>query len=194
MRGGLQHARNFWLPLVIVGGLVILTVWLDQLAGTPRTNANGVPGHDPDYFVEDFNATAFGVSGEPRYRLAALRMTHYMDDDTTSLDAPRFTREGTGMAKVVVRSLHGQVSPDGKNVDFIGDVRMMQERLAGGSPLELTTDYLRVMPETDRMLTDKPVVLKENGSELRAQAMLADGKQRTLELKGRVKGVYENPH
>ncbi|MFA5081388.1 MAG: LPS export ABC transporter periplasmic protein LptC [Hydrogenophilaceae bacterium] len=188
----LQHSRNFWFPLVIVGGLVILTAWLGQLAETPQSQGNVAIGHDPDYFVEDFNATAFDVSGAPRYRLNAIRMTHYMDDDTSELVAPRFVREGAGMARVVVRSLRGLVSPEGESVYFLGDVRMLQERLNGGSPLELTTEYLRVIPDQDQIRTEKPVLLKDGRGELRGGAMMADGKRRTLIMTGRVKGVYEN--
>jgi lipopolysaccharide export system protein LptC len=186
-----QHARHFWLPLAIIGGLVVLTAWIGQLAQAPQARGDEAPGHDPDYFVEDFNATAFAVSGEPRYRLAAVRMTHFMDDDTTELAAPRFVREGTGMATVVVRSLRGLVSPDGKDVHFLGDVRMLQEGQDGRPPLELSSEYLRVIPDLDQIRTNKPVRLKEAGSELRGDAMVADGKQRTLELTGRVKGIYE---
>lgn len=192
--GGLQHARNFWLPLAIVGGLVVLTAWLGQLAQAPTPQGKSGIGHDPDYFVEDFNATAFDLSGQPRYRLSAVRMTHFMDDDTTTLDAPWFVREGAGMARVVVRSLHGLVSSKGDNVYFFGDVRMMQERLVAGPPLELASEYLWVMPESSRIWTDKPVVLKEGSSRVSGSGMAADGKKRTLELKGRVKGIYENHH
>jgi len=185
------HVRNFWLPLVIVATLVALTAWLGRLAQAPQARVDGAFGHDPDYFVEQMDATAFDVTGAPRYRLDAVRMTHYMDDDTTELVAPRFVREGAGMARVVVRSLRGLVSPDGESVYFLGDVRMMQERLNGGAPLELSTEYLRVIPELDLVRTEKPVLLKDGTGELRGEAMVADGKQRTLELKGRVKGVYE---
>lgn len=186
----LQHARNFWLPLVIVGGLVILTAWLGQLAKAPMPKTASPVGHVPDYFVEDFTATAFDAGGKPRYRLAAVRMIHYVDDDTTELQAPRFIREGEGQARVLVRALHGKVSPDGEQVDFTGDVRMVHERLANGAPMELAAEQLRVYPERDQMHSDRPVVLKDGRGELRGGSLLADGQQRLLELKGRVKGVY----
>lgn len=187
----IQHARNFWLPLAIVGGLVILTTWLGQLVQTPLSRTSAAIGHTPEYFAEDFNITAYDVGGEPRYRLNAVHMVHYMDDETTELDAPRFVREGAGISRVVVRSLHGKVSSDGRDVHFIGDVRMLQERGTDAPPLELSTEYLQVLPEADRMLTDRPVLLKEGRSEVRGAGMVADGKQRTLDLQGRVRGIYE---
>ncbi|NTV96827.1 MAG: LPS export ABC transporter periplasmic protein LptC [Thiobacillus sp.] len=191
---GMQQSGSFWLPLVIAGGLVILTTWLGQLAERPKANGDGTIRHDPDYFVEDFNATAFDAAGKPRYRLAAVRMTHYMDDDSAELIAPRFVREGTGVARVVVRSLRGLVSSEGENVYFLGDVRMMSERAGNGSPIELTSEYLRVIPDSDLIRTDKPVLIKDGRAELRGGAMQADGKKNTLELTGRVKGIYENRH
>jgi lipopolysaccharide export system protein LptC len=121
-------------------------------------------------------------------------MTHFMDDDTTTLEAPRFVREGVGLARVVARSLQGLVSAQGDNVYLFGDVRMIQERQVGGPLLELATEYLWVQPESDLIRTDKPVVLKEGTSVLSGESMVADGRQRTLELKGRVKGIYENSH
>ncbi|WP_165873503.1 LPS export ABC transporter periplasmic protein LptC [Parasulfuritortus cantonensis] len=192
--GPFQQASHFWLPLVIVGGLVVLTTWLGQLAEQPLPQAPTVLRHDPDYFVENFNATAYDVSGQPRYHLTAVRLTHYMDDDTADLIAPRFVREGAGVARVVVRSLRGVVSANGDTVDFIGDVRMLRERLQDGPPIDLTTDYLRAYPDRDLVVTNKPVLIKDGGGQLRGAAMQADGKQKTLELSGRVKGIYETRH
>lgn len=191
---GLQSSRSYWFPLVIVGGLVLLTTWLGQLAELPRSHGDAALRHDPDYFVEDFNATAFDAAGQPRYRLAAVRMTHYMDDDSAELIAPRFVREGAGVARVVVRALRGLVSSEGEDVHFLGDVRMIRETEGGGAPLELTSEYLRVIPDRDLIRTDKPVLIRDGRAEMRGVGMVADGRKRTLEMTGRVKGTYENRH
>lgn len=188
---GIQHARFFWLPLVVLTGLVFLSAWIGQLARGPRVQGDGAFGHYPDYFVEDFNALAFDVSGEPRYRLSAVNMTHFADDDTTELKAPRFVRSGSNMARVVIRSQRGLVSSDGENVYFLGDVRLLHERLQDGAPMELTTEYLRVIPELDQIRTDKPVRLLEGPNRLYGDTLLLDGNQRTVLLKGHVKGIYE---
>lgn len=187
----LQPVRHFWLPLAIIAILVLLTTWLGQLADAPKATSERVIGHEPDYFVEDFRAVAFDPAGAPRYRLSALRMTHFMDDDSTALEAPHFTREERGRARVVVRSLRGQVSPDGDNVYFEGDVRMMQERPAGQPPLEVETEFLHVQPDRELIQTDRAVRLKEGVSQMSGAGMTADGKSRTLAISGRVKGVYE---
>lgn len=191
---GQQPAGSYWLPLAIAAGLVLMTAWLGQLAGAPGAPGDGVVGHDPDYFVEDFSAVAFDATGAPRYRLEAVRMTHYMDDDSSELVAPRFVREGAGMARVAVRSLRGRVSSNGEHVDFIGDVRMLHERRAVVAPLELSTEYLRVTPDAQVIESDRPVLLKDGRGTVHGGALLADGRRGTLELTGRVKGIYETRH
>lgn len=187
-----HQVRNAWLPLAIVGSLVLLTAWLGQLAHAPKAREAGALGHDPDYFIENFDATAFDVNGNPRYSLSAARMTHYMDVDTTELDAPKFARQGADAPHALVQAKRGLISPRGDEVEFIGDARMVREREAGEPPLELASEQIRVYPELERILADKGVVMKEGRSEVRAAGMAADGKQRTLELKGRVRGVYES--
>lgn len=192
--GGLRQSHYFWLPLAVAGGLALLTAWLGQLAQAPLGRDGSVFGHDPDYFVEDFRATAFDVGGVPRYRLTADRMVHYMDDDSTALEEPRFGREGPKVSRVQVRSKRGLVSADGENVYFLGNVRMEQDGARDRPPLELTTEYLRVIPDHDIIRTDKPVTLREGKSLLTASGMVADGGKRSLVFAGRVKGVYESRH
>jgi lipopolysaccharide export system protein LptC len=189
-----QSVHHYWLPLVIIGGLALTIAWLDQVSQAPEAYKARPIGHDPDYFVEDFTATAYDVDGQPRYRLAAVRMVHYMDDDTTELEAPRFTREGDGAARVLVRALQGRVSPDGEYIDFTGDVRLLREYPQQAVPMELSTERLRVLPEQDRMSSDTPVLIKDGRGELRGGSLLADGQQQVLELKGRVKGIYVSRH
>lgn len=191
--GGLQPARHFWLPLAIIGVLAALTAWLGQLADEVRPAGDaGVFGHHPDYFVEDFKATAFDVDGSTRYRLSARKMVHFMDDDSTTLDEPRFSREGQGMPDVHVRSRRGLVSSDGENVYFLGEVRMEHAWKSDRPPLRLATEYLRVVPDANLIRTDRPVTLSEGRSTLSGGGMEADGDSRTLILAGRVRGVYES--
>jgi lipopolysaccharide export system protein LptC len=193
MNGG--NWQHYWFPLLIVGGLVVLTAWLGQLADRrPATANTAALGHNPDYFVDDLRATAYDVAGVPRYHLTASKMVHYMDDDTTNLESPVFLRDGPGVPRIQAESSHGKVSPDGKIVYLIDDVHVTQDSLSGGLPIDLTTQYLKVVPDADQLSTDRPVVLRQGTSVVTGNAMAADGKERTLELSGRVKGLYESHH
>jgi len=189
---GLHHP--YWLPLVIAGLLAAVSFWLGRLAQVPVSMDMGGFGHDPDYIVEAFQATAFDIAGKPRYRLSAEKMTHYMDDDTTVLEQPRFLREISGQPTWRAASSRGLVSSNGENVHLLDDVRIERDDGGQSPPLVLTTDYLWVIPEADILRTDKPVTLRQGASQVVAGGMEVDGKQRTLEFAGRVKGIYESRH
>ncbi len=192
--GGFQQNQHYWLPLLIAGLLALLTAWLGQLAHTQSQGDASPIGHDPDFFVEDFKAVAFDVEGAPRYSLSAARMIHYMDDDSTDLDQPRFSRDAPGATRTKVRAKRGLVTADGENIYFLGDARLEHDGAQGRPPLLVTTEYLRVVPEANLIRTEKPVTLREGNSVLTAAGMEADGDRKTLVLAGRVKGIYEKSH
>lgn len=184
--------QPYWSPLVIAALFAALTFWLARLAQMPfAADVDGF-GHEPDYIVERFQAIAFDTQGKPRYRLAADRLTHYMDDDTTELDQPRFVREVPGEPAWHADARRGVVSSNGENVHLLDDVRVVRREAAGGEPMVMTTDYLWVIPEADILRTDKPVTIRQGSSVIQAGGLEVEGKQRTLELAGRVRGTYAN--
>jgi lipopolysaccharide export system protein LptC len=79
-----------WLPVGLLLLVAALAVWLNNaVQGVPPKN-DGSKRHDPDMMVENFVAKQFGMDGKIRYTLAAQKMVHYPDDDTSQLTAPRF--------------------------------------------------------------------------------------------------------
>lgn len=184
--------QHYWFPLAILGGLVLVTTWMERLSEQHPLPAQGpVVGHKPDYFVDDVRATAYDAAGVPRYHLTASKMVHYMDDDTTTLEKPVFLRDGPDVPRARAQSERGEVSPNGEIVYLIDNVHVTQDSQSGAPPMELTTQYLKVLPDADRMSTDQPVTLSQGSNVMHGNAMEADGKARTLQLQGRVKGVYE---
>jgi len=189
---GLHHP--YWTPLVVAAFFAAMTFWLARLGQIPLALDMGGFGHEPDYIVENFRATAFDLEGQPRYRLAAERLTHYMDDDTTELVQPRFVREVPGEPTWRAISKRGVVSSNGENVHLLDDVEVERKVLGDPEPMILSTNYLWIIPEADILRTDKPVTIRQGSSVVNAAGMDVDGKQRTLELAGRVRGTYANRH
>lgn len=182
--------QPYWLPLVVAGILALMTYWLAHLSRLPlRFDMAGFE-HVPDYVVENFQATTFNTAGRPDYRLAAARMAHYMDDGTTRLEQPRFSREGETRTTLQASAERGQISSDGDNVHLLGQVRL--EKLGERQPpLILETEYLHIVPEADIIRTDKPVTIRQGAAVISAGAMELDGGKRTLLLSHGVKGIYE---
>ena len=54
--------------------------------------ARGSARHDPDFIVDNFSATRMNPDGSERHSLAkGIEMMHYPDDNSTHIEAPRFT-------------------------------------------------------------------------------------------------------
>lgn len=180
-----------WAPLIVVGLLAALTFWLDRVVRiTPWVDTRGF-AHDPDYIVENFKAMAFDRQGRPWHQLAAARMTHYMDDDTTRLDRPVYTQYSSERQTVTVHSQRALVTPDGSHVYFLDDVRMERAADAGRAPMALSTEFLQVTPNAHRIQTDRGVTVRQAGSSIQAGAMLAEGEEPVVRFSQKVKSVYE---
>lgn len=180
-----------WAPLLVVGVLAALTFWLDQVVQITQGFDSRGFAHDPDYIVENFKATAFDRAGRPWHRLEAVRMTHYMDDDTTRLDTPTYTQFSVERPSLSVRSRRALVTPDGDHVYFLDDVRMERAAEAGRAPMLLSTEFLQVTPDAHRLQTDRAVTVHQAGSSIQAGAMLAEGEDPVVRFSQKVKSVYE---
>lgn len=180
-----------WLPLAIVSVMAAVAYWLNQLASQPLPVNDAAFRHDPELIVDNLVATAFDRDGNPRYVLSAARMLHYTDDETTELTAPRFQHRSASSPPIDAEAARGFISTRGDHVHLLDRVRLTRAATAGAAELVLTTEYLQITPEAELMRTDRPVELRQGASYMRADHLLLDGKTRSLELKGNVRGVYE---
>ena len=187
MTGGHQV---HWLPLGLAMLLALLDFWLNQLTHRLVMEDNGGFAHEPDTIVENFNALAFDQMGRPLHALRAKRLVHYMDDDTTELQAPRFSVLDQDGARAEASARRGQVSGNGQHVHLLGDV-LLTRREEGRLPITLETEYLWITPDTGIMQTDKPVTLKQGRAAITAGRLLVNEQRKEVTLSGGVHGRYE---
>jgi lipopolysaccharide export system protein LptC len=188
MTGG-HHVH--WLPLAFVASLALLSTWLNQLAQSPKTQDNAGFTHDPDYIVEQIQVQTFALDGRPQQRLVAQRMVHYMDDDSTELVQPRFRLTTADLAPVDVTAQRGLIFGDRDSVHFLGDAHASRGATPNQAAFILTSEHLRVLPEANILSSDKPVILRQEKSVIRAGGLYADEHSKRLELTGGVRGIYE---
>lgn len=180
-----------WTPIGLVLFLAMLGVWLNQVSGRIESVDNAGFTHDPDYIVENFDALAFAPDGAPQHRLMADRLTHFMDDDTTVLDKPRF-RSLDSRATAEVNARRALISTDGKRVFFLKDVHISRNFPGNGPPITMDTEYLQVNPYERVMMTDRNVTLRQGRSVVTANKLLIDNNAQLLSLEGTVRGTYEH--
>jgi lipopolysaccharide export system protein LptC len=181
---------NTLFSLSLAAGLAALTLWLERMVDVPRGSQPNVLEHDPDFIVEQFTATSLDKGGRPEYRLAARRMTHYPDDETTELEEPRLVQYREGGPPVRISAERGTVTKDGEEVRLYGNVVVVREGTRGRAPLQMETTFLQVFPKQDIARTPEAVVISEGSSRLTGVGMDYNTKTRQLELKARVSGTF----
>ncbi len=181
-------------PLVLAGLMALLTFWIYQTVeeqGIIRDNSNR---HDPDYMMENFVTTQTDATGKLRYVLAANKMVHYPDNDTTLLEQPKFTQFATDKPYTKIKGKNANVSPDGEEIEITDDVVVVREAFGEKGEMTVLTDKLTVFPNQELAKTDRPVVIKQAPKTvIHATGMVYDKKKKTMRLLNRVNAHYEKP-
>ncbi len=178
-------------PLVLLLLLAAMTYWLDRAVQSPGASRDKTLRHDPDYTVDKLLATRMDEKGGVRDTLRAARMVHYSDDDSTELEGLHF-RVLSNSAPLTITAKQGQVSSQGGNIYFQGDVRVTRAPYGGNSALLVTTEYLHLLPDDNIAKTDQAVTIESADMTLSAVGMELNHETRLLKLNASVRGVYHN--
>ncbi len=195
MRGNrIFEKTRAWLPLMPLLLLLAATWWLNKQV-QPLPQARSQQRHDIDYYVDNFSAVTLNPQGQPRYVLAAEKMWHYPDDDTTHLRMPKLTSLYADRPPTITSSQIGMISSKGDEVYLRDEVHVVRPASAGASEQLFVTNYLHVIPDRDWAETDQPVMMSNQYSVIRAVGMELDNKARTAKLLSRVRARHEPaPH
>lgn len=180
-----------WFPIALLLFLAALTYWLNQSVQAPAGKRDGSTRHDPDYIIEKFSAVKLGPDGNPQHALVAEKMTHYPDDDTTELERPHFIAYPVGGPTLEIMADRGFLSSNGERADFTGNVRAIRAAHGNRSQLTVTTEFLRVFPDREYAVTNRPVRIEDAHMRVDAIGLELDNQARTLKLLSHVKTRYE---
>ncbi len=182
------------LPFVLLLLLAIITFWINKTVQPPVPKKDGSGRHDPDYIMSNFLTTQTDINGDLRYKLAAVEMRHFPDDDTTQLQRPRYTQFAVGKAYTQVEGLRGYVSSNGEEVQLVDNVKVTRQAFAGKGEMTVDTDYLNIRPNEELVTTERPVVIRQAPKTvIYATGMIYEKKKRTVTLLHRVRAHYERP-
>lgn len=189
----MNERLTLWFPLGLMALLALLTFWLDRTVQEPFSRRDGGMRHDPDYWVENFLARHMGMDGLPRHTLAAVKMEHFPDDDTTRLTRPHFIAMDRNRIPTHILAQHGLISSNGEDIYFTRGVRIEKDEGAGKDWLTVATEYLHITPNQDIARTDKAVTIRTPAAVITATGMELNNRTRVVKLLSRVKGHYEKP-
>jgi lipopolysaccharide export system protein LptC len=188
-----------WSPVLLLGGLAALTYWLDAQIQPSAARRDGSTRHDPDLFLINFRAVNYDENGKQREALAAKRGDHFPDDETSELTTPMIRITQADKPAFTVTADRAKISGDREHAYFTGHVEANREAddkeatkdHESSGALQLTTDYLHVIPKLERAETDRPVTIREPRGIIEAVGLELDNKTKTLKLKSRVAGTLE---
>ena len=179
-----------WLPLLPLLLLLLATYWLSQQV-QPLPQTESQLRHDVDYVVDNISAISLNEQGQQRFTLAAEKMWHYPDDDTTHLQMPQLASLYPDRPPILTSARTGMLSSKGDEVFLYDEVRVVRPAGDDSGGQRFDTSYLHVIPDRDWAESDQSVVMTSQYSTIRAVGMELDNQARTARLLSRVRAFHE---
>jgi len=181
-------------PIAILSVLALLTAWINHMVQPPQAKLDGSGRHDPDYIISNFVTSQTDINGILRYKLAAVEMRHFPDDDSTDLQRPRYTQFSVDKPYIQAEALRGYITSDGEQVQLVDNVKVTRQAFADKGEMTIETEYLNILPNQDLVRTDSPVVIRQAPKTvIYATGMTYAKNTRTVTLLHRVRAHYEKP-
>jgi len=178
-------------PLLLMLALAGLTFWLERTVRDEEGLHPSLRRHDPDYVVDNLTHTRFNVQGLVDSTLAAAKMLHYPDDDSTDLVTPRMVQTKPNEPRVTLTADRGTVSQDGEEVFLYGNVLVVRDASPERPEQRMRTSFMHVVSGHSVLRTDRDVVITEAERVLSGRGMEYHNDTRELFLRARVRGHFE---
>lgn len=171
-------SRPRWSAAAVLGVAAAATSCLGDASDTPTTEFDEMDADEVLYGVEH-NMTNNGVR---EALLIADSMFSWRDSANTWVMGLtlRVYGETTGAAQATITADRGRLDMAGNELKAVGDVVLDipdQDR-------EIRTEELYVSPDSDRMRSDIPVVMREEGCEIEGDRFESDMSFRRVKLWG----------
>jgi lipopolysaccharide export system protein LptC len=168
-----------------------LTFWLEHLVRQEEGVHPSQRRHDPDYVVDNLAHTRFSVQGTVESTLAAAKMLHYPDDDSTDLVAPRVVQTKPNEPRVTLTADRGTLSQDGEEVFLYGNVLVVREAGPERAETRMRTSFMHVVQAGSVIRTDRDIVITEENREFSGRGMEYHNDTKEMFLRERVRGRFE---
>ena len=164
-----------------------MTFWLSRYVQLDEARVDAASRHDPDLIIENFSALKLGDRGAVEYTITAGKLTHFRDDDLSTLDKIVFSALQPNKPKVTATAPRGQLIKRVDGADEVmmeGGVREETEADAKNAPLKLTTPTLKVIPDQNIARSGDGVVMESPLGKLTARTFVLNTETRRLEFEG----------
>jgi len=187
------------MPLILMGGLTLVTFWLVQKGAPPeKSSLERVRLHEPDYTITHGALSALNEIGSTKYRILGKKVIHYDDDASIDILAPRMRLFQIDKAPVTVKSDTGHLDGDLTILDLIDNASISRPAQAATASQAATlrmlasSTYFKVLINDDIIETDRPLTLEQGMSIMHsAEGGKFNNVEQSMTLSGHVKGRIE---
>lgn len=188
-----MERSSIYLPVVLMALLAMGSYWLVKVTpDAPAQAAQRPPVHEPDTYMREFSVRTYGPGGALKNEVFGLEARQYPDDGTMEIDQARirsFNAEGA-----LTTATANLVRANAERTEYLmdGNVLVVRDpvKLASGRTLErleFRGEQVRLFPETDRVVSDQPVVMIRGRDTVHANALDYNNNDKVALLTGRVR-------
>ena len=187
------------MPLLLMSALTLMTFWLVKKNTPPESSMlERIRLHEPDYIIKNGTLSALNEQGNTKYRILGNKVTHYDDDASIDIDAPRIRLFQPDKAPVTVKSNTGHLDGDLTILELFDNASIFrpQQAATATEPASLrmlaSSSYFKVLINDDIVKTDRPITLEQGMSIMNStEGGTFDNIQQSMTLSGQVKGRIE---
>lgn len=186
---------TLYLPVFLMGVLAMATYWLVRSAPVaPPPKAPAAKSHLPDYFMRDFAVRSFDAKGKLKSEVSGGEARHFSDTGLVEIDEARIRAFDLQGSLTIATARRAITNEDATEVKLIGSAQVVRAAVVDAKgqtrpALRFAGETLHAFMNTERVLSDQPVLLTRGLDHFTADSMDFDNRQRLLLLKGRVKGT-----
>jgi lipopolysaccharide export system protein LptC len=186
-------------PLILMGGLTLVTFWLVQKGAPPeKSMLERARLHEPDYTITNGALSALNETGSTKYRILGKKVTHYDDDASIDILAPRMRLFQLDKTPVTVKSDTGHLDGDLTILDLMDNASIFRpaqaETASQAATLRMlaSSSYFKVLINDDIIETDRPITLEQGMSTMQStEGGTFNNVEQSMILLGQVKGRIE---
>lgn len=189
----LRDAVTAYLPLLLMALLALASWWLVKYTpGLPQETAVAPDPGVPDYTMHSFSVQRYAADGHLRVQLEGQALRHFPFQDRTEIDEVRL--RAVGPKGGVIRATASQAVSNGEVsvIQLRGGAEVVGTD-AEGQVVEIRSEFLQALLETQVVQTDRPVQVLHGTNRLSAAGLSYDVRRRQLAFQGPVRAVLQVP-
>ena len=176
-------------PIILIILLALFTFWVDKTVRQPTKEQEQGPERNPDYIMENFSTYRVDHIRKKHEKLLAEKMLHYVANNATYFEQPRFINSKMNKPGMRVRADKANMSGD-DDIHLNGNVKVIRYDV-GGKETTMTTSYLHINRDNDISKTDKPATIIQSNTIINTVGIEIDNNTHIIHLLSDVKFIHD---